>query len=157
MIDLGNEQDVVALVVHRPGRKLLVASADGRGFVVAGGRGRGPDPRRQAGAEPRAQGERREPACRPRATTCAVVGENRKLLVFPLDEVPEMARGRGVILQSTRTAGFADAQVFALADGLTWRLGDRTRTETDLRDWLGERGQAGRLPPHGFPKVPKFG
>ena len=86
----------------------------------------------------------------------AVIGENRKLLVFPLDQVPEMARGGGVILQRYRDGGLADAKVFRLADGLTWRLGERTRTETNLRDWLGERAQAGRLPPAGFPRTPRF-
>jgi topoisomerase-4 subunit A len=86
----------------------------------------------------------------------AVVGANRRLLVFPLDQVPEMARGAGVILQRYKDGGLADARVFNLADGLTWRLGEKTRTETNLRDWLGERAQAGRLPPNGFPKAPKF-
>jgi len=86
----------------------------------------------------------------------AVVGFNRRLLVFPLDQVPEMARGAGVILQRYKDGGLADAKVFNLADGLTWRLGEKTRTETNLRDWLGERAQAGRLPPNGFPKAPKF-
>ena len=83
--------------------------------------------------------------------------ENRKLLVFPLAEVPELGRGRGVILQKHKDGGLADVRVFTLASGLTWRLGDRERTEADLRDWLGTRAQSGRLPPHGFPKVPKFG
>ena len=86
----------------------------------------------------------------------AVVGGNRRLLVFPLDQVPEMTRGAGVILQRYKDGGLADARVFRLADGLTWRLGDKTRTETNLRDWLGERAQAGRLPPNGFPRAPKF-
>ena len=86
----------------------------------------------------------------------AVVGENRKLLVFPLDQVAELARGLGVTLQRYKEGGLADAKVFKLADGLTWRSGERTRTETNLRDWLGERGQAGKLPPSGFPRSGKF-
>ena len=87
-------------------------------------------------------------------------GDRRRtasLLVFPLDQVPEMARGAGVILQRYKEGGLADAKVFRLAEGLTWQLGDRIRTETDLRDWLGERAQAGRLPPNGFPRKPSFG
>ena len=87
----------------------------------------------------------------------AVVGANRKLLVFPLDQVPEMARGAGVILQRYKDGGLADAKVFRLADGLTWKLGEKMRTETNLRDWLGERGQAGRMPPNGFPRSGRFG
>jgi topoisomerase-4 subunit A len=86
----------------------------------------------------------------------AVVGDNRKLLVFRLDELPEMARGAGVALQKYRDGGLKDAKVFALSEGLTWRSGERTRTETNLRDWVGERAQAGRLPPSGFPKTGKF-
>jgi topoisomerase-4 subunit A len=87
----------------------------------------------------------------------AIVGTNRKLLVFPLEQVPELARGTGVALQRYKDGTVADAKVFRIADGLTWKSGERTRTETDLRDWLGERAQAGRLPPSGFPKTNKFG
>ena len=86
-----------------------------------------------------------------------MIGTNRKLLVFPLDQVPEMARGAGVILQRYKEGGLADAKVFRLADGLTWKLGDKMRTETNLRDWLGERAQAGRMPPNGFPRSGRFG
>ena len=86
----------------------------------------------------------------------AVVGENRKMLVFPLTELPEMARGAGVALQKYREGGLRDAKVFALAEGLTWRSGERTRTEANLREWVGERAQAGRMPPSGFPRSGKF-
>jgi topoisomerase-4 subunit A len=87
----------------------------------------------------------------------AVIGTNRKLLVFPLAEVPELARGAGVMLQKYREGELADARVFRLADGLSWKLGGKTRTEMALKDWLGERGQVGRLPPNGFPRSGKFG
>ena len=87
----------------------------------------------------------------------AVIGENKKLLVFPLEQLPEMTRGAGVILQKYRDGGLKDLKLFRLADGLTWKLGDKTRTETNLRDWLGERAQAGRMPPNGFPRSGKFG
>ncbi len=86
----------------------------------------------------------------------AMVGTNRKLLVFPLNEVPELSRGSGVLLQKYRDGKLADAKVFRLADGLTWRLGEKIRTETALQDWTGSRGQAGRLPPNGFPKAGRF-
>jgi len=86
-----------------------------------------------------------------------VVGDNRKLIVFELSEVPEMTRGRGVILQKYKDGGLSDVKVFALKEGLTWKSGERTRTETALRDWIGKRAQAGRLPPRGFPVNNKFG
>jgi topoisomerase-4 subunit A len=87
----------------------------------------------------------------------AVIGENKKLLVFPLEQLPEMTRGAGVMLQKYRDGGLKDLKLFRMADGLTWKLGDKTRTETNLRDWLGERAQAGRMPPNGFPRSGKFG
>ncbi len=86
----------------------------------------------------------------------AVIGDNRRLLIFALAEVPRMARGRGVILQRYRDGGLADAKVFVFADGLSCRLGERTRTFTELDPWLGKRAQAGRLPPPGFPKSNRF-
>jgi topoisomerase-4 subunit A len=86
----------------------------------------------------------------------AVLGENRKLIIFPLSELPEMSRGRGVTLQKYKDGGLADAKVFTLADGLSWRSGERTRTETALEPWLGKRAQAGRLPPNGFTRANRF-
>ncbi len=87
----------------------------------------------------------------------AVIGDNRKLLVFGLEEVPVMSRGRGVILQRYRDGGLADVKTFELSRGLSWRAsGGRTRTETDLTAWIGKRATAGRLPPHGFPKSNRF-
>ena len=87
------------------------------------------------------------------------MGENRKLLVFPLDQVPEMARGKGVRLQRYKDGGMSDARVFAMADGLTWKdSAGRTFTvsKADLKDWIGNRAEAGRLPPKGFPKNNRF-
>jgi topoisomerase-4 subunit A len=155
MIDLANDQDVVAVLVHKPGRKLLVAAHDGRGFLV---------PEEEVIAQTRAGKQVlnlpagvEAQACVPaEGDTVAALGENRKLLLFPLDQVPEMGRGRGVILQKHKDGGLADVKVFTLGEGLTWRQGDRTRTETALDPWRGERAQAGRLPPHGFPKGNRF-
>ena len=89
----------------------------------------------------------------------AVIGENRKLLIFPVGEVPEMSRGRGVILQRYKDGGLADAVTLTFADGLSWAMGGesgRTRTEKDLLPWKVARGAAGRLPPTGFPKDNRF-
>ena len=89
----------------------------------------------------------------------AVIGENRKMIVFPIGDVPEMARGRGVTLQRYKDGVLSDARIFTLADGLPWRSGARTRvfTKSELKEWLGSRGQAGRLPPHGAPRATTFG
>jgi topoisomerase-4 subunit A len=90
----------------------------------------------------------------------AVIGENRKMLIFPLEEVNEMTRGKGVRLQRYKDGALSDVRVFRKADGLSW-LDPAGRTftlpMTELRDWLGERAQAGRLAPRGFPKSNKFG
>jgi topoisomerase-4 subunit A len=86
-----------------------------------------------------------------------VLGENRKLMVFARDELPAMTRGRGVILQRYKDAGLADAKIFDLKEGLTWRTGSGVRSETDLRAWIGKRGAAGQLAPKGFPKSNRFG
>jgi topoisomerase-4 subunit A len=155
MIDLGNEHDVVALLPHRPDLKLLVAASDGRGFVVAAD---------EAVAQTRGgkqilnlgEGAMARAAAPVAGDTVAAVGQNRKLLLFPLAEVPEMARGRGVILQRYKEAGLSDLKVFTLGEGLTWRRGEQTRTETDLRAWIGTRAQSGRIAPNGFPKTNRF-
>ena len=141
MIDLPNEHDIVALFPYRPGMKLLVAASDGRGFVVDGEEARGADPRRQAGADPGRRAPPRGSACQAEAgDAVAFVGDNRRMLIFQLDDIPLMARGRGVILQRYKSGGLADCKVFRLADGLSWRQGEnRMRTETDLTAWLGSR------------------
>jgi len=155
MVDLGNDHEVVALFVHRPGRRLLVAASDGRGFVVE---------EDQVLAQTRQGRQVLNPAPDAEAQVCvpvsgdavAVIGENRKLLAFALDELPVMSRGRGVILQRYREGGLSDAITFARARGLSWRSGERTRTETDLTPWWGRRGGAGRLRPRGFPSSNRF-
>jgi len=156
LAELSNEDDVVALFVPAEGAKYLVASSTGRGFIVAGA---------ELAAEKRTGRQILNLKPKEEAALCAladgdhvaIIGGNRKLLVFPLDQVPEMARGGGVILQRYSDGGMADAKVFRLAEGLSWKLGDKVRTEFNLRDWLGARAQAGRLPPNGFPRSGKFG
>jgi topoisomerase IV subunit A len=157
MIDLPNEHDIVAMFPHRPGMELLVAASDGRGFVVDG---------EEAVAQTRAGKQVLTPAEGTAARICAkaesgdavaFVGDNRRMLIVKLDEIPLMTRGRGVILQRYKAGGLADAKVFRLADGLTWRQGEnRTRTETNLGPWLSARGGAGRLVPNGFPRSNRF-
>ena len=86
----------------------------------------------------------------------AVIGDNRRLLVFKLDEIPELTKGKGVILQRYQSGGLADIKTFSFEQGLQWEIGAKTRTETDLRLWFGKRAQSGRLPPSGFPRTNKF-
>jgi topoisomerase-4 subunit A len=157
LLDMANDQDIIEVMVHDPDRKLLVAASDGRGFIVA---------EKAIVAQTRGgrqvlnvSGDVEAVVCTPaEGDYLAVVGENHKLLLFPLSELPEMNRGRGVVLQRYRDGGLADAKTMILADGLTWRqAGGRTRTETDLEMWRGKRGQSGRLAPKGFPKNHSFG
>jgi topoisomerase-4 subunit A len=155
MIDLANQDDLLAFFIWRDDARYLVAGSSGRGFVVKAA---------DLVAEKRTgkqvlnlrEGERALLCIPAIGDHVAVVGENRKMLVFPLDQLPELTRGTGVALQKYAQGGMADAKVFRLADGLTWRSGERTRTESGLREWLGERAQAGRLPPSGFPRSGKF-
>jgi topoisomerase-4 subunit A len=157
-IDLGNEHDIVAMMIHKPDEKLLVASHDGRGFVVSTNEILAQTKNgRQVLTVP--EGEEANVCVPANGDMVAVIGDNRKLLIFKLNEIPEMTRGRGVMLQKYKDGGLSDAKVYTKAEGLTWRLGDKIRTEThsNLKDWIGERAQAGRLPPNGFPKANKFG
>ena len=155
MLDLTNEDAVVTMFVHREGLRYLVAASDGKGFLVKGEEllaekrtGKqvlNVDPPTEAAVCVPAEGD-----------SIAVIGDNRKLLLFPLDQVPEMTRGRGVQLQSYRDGGLADAKVFTRKEGLSWVLGERTRVETDLRAWVGNRAGAGKAPPNGFPRSNRF-
>ena len=155
LAEMTNADAVVTLFVWQEGARYLVASAAGRGFMaeaadlLAERKGGKQVLNTRAGEEAL--------LCIPAdGDHVATVGENRKLLVFPLDQVPVLPRGSGVILQRFKDGGLRDARVFRLEDGLSWQLGDKTRRETGLRDWLGERAQAGRLPPNGFPKSGRF-
>jgi len=155
MIDLPNDQEIVAMMVHEPTRKLLVASSDGRGFIVAEG---------EVVAQTRNGKQVLNLGGAAEATVCvpavgdhvAVVGQNRKLVVFPIEELPEMSRGRGVIMQRYKSGALSDAKIFTLKDGLSWQIGEKTRTEMTLKDWLGKRAQAGRIVPKGFAQSRRF-
>jgi topoisomerase-4 subunit A len=157
MVDLEENHEIVEMFVHRPGRKLLVASSAGYGFVVA---------EDDVVAMTRKGKQVLNVSPPDEALVCApvegdmvaVIGENRKMLCFELKELNEMSRGRGVRLQRYKDGGMADAKVYTKADGLTWiDSSNRTWTVTELRDWTGTRAQAGRLPPKGFPKANHFG
>jgi topoisomerase-4 subunit A len=157
MIDLGNEYDVAAILPHTAGAKLFIASSDGRGFIVSADEALG-QTRNGKVVMTLGEGAIAKICVLAEGDSVAVVGENRKLLIFPLAEVSEMARGRGIILQRFHDGGLSDAKVFKKSDGLTWRLGEnRTRTETELRSWVGARASSGRVVPQGFPRSNRFG
>jgi topoisomerase IV subunit A len=159
MVEMDEGSDIVTAFVYRPGTRILLMGADGRGFVAQTDTLVANTRKGKLALSVDADG---------RAAICAAVegdhvamiGENRKLLVFPVEQIPEMSRGKGVRLQRYKDGGVADAKVFKLDDGLTWRdTSDRTWTvaRAELTEWIGNRAEAGRLPPKGFPKNNRFG
>jgi topoisomerase-4 subunit A len=157
MIDIEEAADAIELFVHQPGRKLLVASTSGHGFIVAEDEVLAQTRKGKQVLNVTASAE--AAVCTPVAgDSVATIGENRKLLLFPLAELPEMPRGKGVRLQRYKDGGLADAKTFNKKDGLPYvDSAGRSFVMTELRDWWGQRAQAGRLPPKGFPKSGKFG
>ena len=161
MVDLDQEDEIVDLFVYKPGAKRVVASSDGKGFVVAeddalaqtrsGKQVLVADGPNLAKASARVEGD-----------LLAVVGDNRKMLVFPISELPEMGRGKGVILQRYKQAGMiqiglSDLKTFDSQEGVSWRdPAGRTRTEPDVDHWRGSRASAGNDAPRGFPKDNRF-
>ena len=155
MVDLPADCDIVKLLRAGDG-KMLVAASTGHGLVVDM---QGALAQTRNGKQVlNLSGTARAVACAIVAgDTVASVGVNRKLIIFGLDEIPEMGRGKGVILQRFKDGGLADITVFDRAKGLSWLAGGgRVRTETDLSTWLARRGGAGKLPPNGFPRPAKF-
>ena len=159
MIDIEEAADAVELFVHQPGRKLLVAGSGGHGFIVNEDEVLAMTRKgKQVLNVP--EGEGAVVVGPVSGDSVAVIGENRKLLLFPLSELPEMPRGKGVRLQRYKDGALADAKVFDKKEGLTYLDAAKrsfTLSATELRDWWGQRAQAGRLPPKGFPKSGKFG
>ncbi|USG60129.1 DNA topoisomerase IV subunit A [Sneathiella marina] len=155
MVDLGNDQDIVSLFVHKPDRKLLVASNDGRGFIVDEN---GVIAQTRNGKQTlNVSGDNEAAFCTEVVgDSVAVIGENRKLNCFAIEELAEMSRGRGVTLQRYKDGGLSDIKTFNKIDGLSWKSGERTRTEQDLTGWYTRRGNAGRLAPRGFNKNNRF-
>ena len=176
MVDLPNEAEIVSLFIHKPGQKRLVASTAGDGFVVA---------EDEVLAQTRTgkqvlnvKGDTRAALTVPvdgdtydipkiimtaehrqaiYGGKMFCVGENRKVLIFPVADLPEMARGKGVRLQKYKDGGLSDAKIFTLEDGLSWLdPAGRTRLVTDLDEWKGARASAGRMAPRGFPQNNKF-
>lgn len=159
MADLDSTDSIVALFVHVPGTKRLLASTEGDGFIVL---------EDECVATTRKGKQVLNVKAPIESQVCvsvgesddhvATVGNNRKLIIFKLSELPEMARGKGVRMQKFKDGGLSDARTFKLKEGLTWAdSSGRNFTVTELKEWIGERAQAGRLPPKGFPKNNRFG
>jgi len=160
MIDLDGATTIVGVFGHRSDTRFLLAADDGRGFVIAGDDLLAETRKGRQVLTPRGAGVLR--IVRPLtadADHLALLGDNRKLLVVDLAQVPVMARGQGVVLQKYKDGGLADAIGFRHSDGLSWPMGGtsgRTRTEADVGPWAGPRGGSGRLPPQGFPRDNRF-
>lgn len=158
LADLEEGEDIATVLPYSPGTSVLLAASDARAFVVS--------------QDDMVVGTRKGKVLMPlEAPTrlrfvvpaagdhVAVIGENRRLLVFPLSQVPHLTRGKGMRLQRYKEGGCSDIKVFGLDEGLTWKdSSERTWTvsRADLRDWIGNRGETGRLPPKGFPKTNSF-
>jgi topoisomerase-4 subunit A len=166
MIDLPNEVEIVDMLIHKPGQKLLVASAEGNGFVVVE---EDVLAQTRSGKQVLNVKDTIAKVChRIEGDHVAVVSENAKLLVFDVSELPEMGRGKGVRIQKYKKAagrqgtleldgGLADLTTFQWDVGLSWQMGGgKTRTEPDMSDWKAARAGVGKRPPHGFPKNNKF-
>ena len=158
MVDMDNDTDIIAAFKHDTSRKLLIASKAGNGFVVSE-----PDVianTRKGKQVLNVKMPDEAAICTPASgDSLAVVGDNRKLLIFAIDTIPEMGRGKGVRLQKYKDGGIKDVRIFNKADGLTWEdSANRThnRTMEELAEYVGERAQAGRIAPKGFPKNGKF-
>jgi topoisomerase-4 subunit A len=157
MIDLPNEAEIATVKVFDPFGRILVAGTDGRGFVLE---------EKDAFAQTRAGKVVLNVDDDVQAMLClnipsgadhlATIASNRKMLVFPLAEIPVMAKGKGVILQKFKDGRLSDARAFALVEGLTFKYGSGETKVEDIGPWIGARAQAGRLPPNGFPKNNKF-
>lgn len=158
MVEIEEGQDIVDLFVHKPGTQRLMVSDAGYGFVVS------EDDMvantRKGKQVLNVSGVRETKLCVPaQGDMVAVIGQNRKLLIFPLAQLPTMARGKGVRLQKYKDGGISDARVFAAEAGLSWTDSSGrvfTKPIDDVRDWIGDRAQAGRQPPTGFPRNNRF-
>ncbi len=155
IVDMGDNTSVVDLLIYHEDQKLLLASDSGRGFLVDS-------------ADVLAQTKNGKQVLNVsegnKALSCqvvdgdhvAVIGENRKMLVFKLDEIPVMKKGQGVTLQKYKMGRLSDVKIFKIAEGLTWQLATKDKTEKNVTEWLNKRGAPGKLPPAGFPRTNKF-
>jgi topoisomerase-4 subunit A len=155
IVDMEQDAKALNMFIYKDEQKLLLASDKGKGFVV-----KSEDVIAQTKNGKQVlnlpEGAKAHICTPADGDHVATIGKNRKMLIFPLSDLPEMKKGQGVVLQKYKMGGLSDAKVFNLEDGLTWSLGSRTRTEENLIQWISKRASAGRLPPVGFPRTNKF-
>jgi topoisomerase-4 subunit A len=157
-IDLEQEADIVTMFPLQGGRKFIVASHQGRGFIVAEDECVGTTRKGKTILNVKAPDEARA-LCVVEGEQVAAIGDNRKMVIFPIEQLPEMTRGAGVRVQRYKDGGLSDVKTFTGSEGLTWKdASDRTFSLTlkELSDWRGNRADAGRLAPKGFPRSNKF-
>lgn len=157
LVEIPTDADIVEMFVWAPDQKLLLANREGKGFVVSSN-----DVLAQTknGKQIMSVDDNGDAIiCRSIPKThnhVAVIGNNRKMLVFPLDQIPELNKGKGVILQKLKDAELSDLKTFNLKEGLTFTSGTREMSVPNIKEWLGERAGAGKLPPNGFPRSNRF-
>ncbi|MCB1550546.1 MAG: DNA topoisomerase IV subunit A [Alphaproteobacteria bacterium] len=157
LVDIPNDADIVQTMVWQPDQKILVATRDGKGFIVSTNEILAQTKNGKTVMSVSDNGD---------AQLCkllnkdddhlALIGTNRKFLVFKLDQIPEMTKGKGVILQKYKGAEISDAKTFNMKKGLTYTSGTREMSVSNVKEWLGDRAQVGKLPPNGFPRSNKF-
>ena len=156
MLDIPNDVDIVDVFVTKENRKFLVASSKGDGFIIS---------ETETNAQTKNGKQILNLKDGAKAIVCktlngdhiACIGENRKMLIFPISDLPEMTRGKGVRMQKYKDGGLSDASTFNISSGLSWKdPADRQRTETKLEDWISKRASSGRMAPRGFPRDNKF-
>ncbi len=155
MIDMENDVEIASVRIYQENEQFLIAASNGKGFIVDSA---------DVVASTKNGKQILNPVAPAKAEFCvpvegdhvAVIGDNRKLLIFPITQIPPMKKGQGVTLQKYKEGGMSDIKTFTLKEGLSWQLGGRMRLETDLKAWQGNRADAGRLPPTGFPRENKF-
>jgi topoisomerase-4 subunit A len=155
LLDMEQDSTALELFIYKEGEKFLVVSDKGKGFIVGS---EDLIAQTKNGKQILNLSEGSKAAmCRPVVgDSVAIIGENRKLLVFKVDEIPVMKRGQGVTLQKYKMGNVADVKIFNAAAGLSWEVGSKIKTESNITSWLGKRGTPGRLPPTGFPRTNKF-
>ncbi len=158
LVDIPNDADIIHTMVWQPDQKILVASRDGKGFIVSSNDILAQTKNGKIVMSVADNGD--ATICKPLEKTddhIAIIGNNRKFLVFKLDQIPELSKGKGVILQKYKDANISDLKTFNLKQGLTYTSGTREMSVSNVKEWIGERAQVGKLPPNGFPRSNKFG
>jgi len=155
MVDLPQDAEIIGMIKYEADAKYIIASSDGYGFVVKASDALASTKNGKQILNVNDKAKAKNFAL-VEGDHVAVIGTNRKLLIFPTEQLPEMPRGKGIRIQKYKDAELSDVKTFNLEEGLTWASGERTRTETDLRMWVSDRGAIGHLPPNGFPRSNTF-